>query len=186
VGLRCALLAVVLAAVSAGGCGVAARNPAGPSEFSSGFLELRYPPTWIASQPGESRELHVQPLLYVSRQPTRNACRTRGMVTSCGWPLTELQPGGVLVVWENRGYPGWSLSAAPGRALRVGGRRARIQRSRPGACAAIHGDETISVAIERPLAGNWTSVTACLRAPGLARVERGVELMLRSARFRSP
>jgi hypothetical protein len=182
---RCALLVVALAAVTAGGCGAATKAPASRADFSNGFVRLSYPPSWIA-RPGGAGELHNHPMLYLSPQPTGNPCRTTGLVTSCGWPLASLQPGGVLVVWQNRGYPGWSIRSAPGRALLVGGRRARVQTSRPGTCAAIHADETISVAIERPLPGNWTSVTACLRGPALGRLEREIEAMLASARFDSP
>jgi hypothetical protein len=184
--LRFVVLVVVLAVVSAGGCAAASRGPSSSGAFHNGFVELRYPSAWRAVEPAVSPELHVRPLLYLSVQPTRNPCRTSGTVTSCGWPVRRLRRGGLLIVWENRGYPGWSLASAPGRRLRVGGREARLLVSHRGVCSAIGADETIAVAIARPLAGNWTAFTACLRGPGLPKLERDVERVLASTRFVSP
>ena len=47
-------------------------------------------------------------------------------------------------------------------------------------------NETISVAIARPLAYNWTQVDACLRGPRLAPLERQVRALLGSTRFLAP
>jgi hypothetical protein len=156
------------------------------ASFKNGYVEFQYPTGWAAAQPNVPATLHVHPMIYLSVQPTRNPCRTTGAETSCGWPIARLRPGGVLVVWENRGYPGWSLQSTPGAPIRVGGRRAHRQVSRPGACAEIGGDETVQVAIERPLAGNWTAVTACLRKPNLAAGERELGGVLASTRFKTP
>jgi hypothetical protein len=122
-------------------------------------------------------------MLYLSSQPVRQPCRTHGSTTVCGWPLARLQPGGTLIVWENRGAPGWTLRTAPGRPLRVGGRAARQAVFKPGECVAIGADETIEVAIERPVPDNWTAFTACLRGPGLTASEHDVAALLASTRF---
>lgn len=183
---------VAAVAVVGAGCGSAARVPAAatpPSpraSFHNAFLEFRYPTSWAAAQPDVEGTLHFHPMLYLSAQPTRNPCRTTSNGTACAWPVARLRPGGVLIVWENRGYPGWSLRSAPGVTLQVGGRPARRRVSRPGSCAAIGADETIEVAIARPLAGNWTAVTACLRAPNLADSERDVDALLASTKFTAP
>jgi hypothetical protein len=104
----------------------------------------------------------------------------------CGWPVDRLQPGGALVVWENRGAPGWSLASARGTEVKIGGRKAKQEVSRPGKCAAIGADETIEVTIARPLPNNWTDVTACLKGPGLAASERRIDALLGSTRFLTP
>lgn len=187
---RLVLAAVAAAAAAASaGCGSTSTAPAHTAkvtEFQNSFVRFRYPTAWAAAQPDASA-LHFHPMLYLSVQPTRNPCESTGNVVRCGWPVARLQPGGVLVVWENRGFPGWSLAAAPGAPTRVGGRSARRLVSRPGACRAIGADETVQVAIERPgLSGNWTAVTACLRAPDLAANEQQLADVLASTRFRAP
>jgi hypothetical protein len=181
-------LVAVLAAASAG-CGSTSQAPAHAAkltEFRNSFVQFRYPTAWAAAQPNASA-LHFHPMLYLSVQPTRNPCAGTKSELQCGWPVSKLRPGGVLVVWENRGFPGWSLASAPGRPTHVGGRSARRQVSRPGACAAIGADETVQVAIERPgMSGNWTAVTACLRGPDVAVNEQRLAALLASTRFRAP
>lgn len=171
---------------SAVGTGGAATPTRALADFHNAFLEFRYPASWAAAQPDVDGTLHFHPMLYLSEQPTRNPCQTTTDGTSCGWPIVRLRPGRVLIVWENRGSPGWSLRSTPGVPLSVGGRPARRHVSRPGPCAAIGADETIEVAIARPLADNWTALTACLRAPNLADSERAVDALLASTKFNAP
>jgi hypothetical protein len=189
VGIR-STFCVGAVALLASGCGSTAAQPSPQrsmlASFHNAFVEFRYPTAWAAAQPPLQAALHVHPIIYLSVQPTGNPCRTTGAETSCGWPISRLRPGGVLVVWENRGYPGWSLASVPGAPIRVGGRRAHRQISRPGTCAAIGGDETVEIAIERPLADNWTAVTACLRKPNLVARERELGAVLSSTRFKTP
>jgi hypothetical protein len=154
--------------------------------FRNDFLVFGYPPGWKPTVPQITRALHFDPMVYVSSQPVRPPCRTRGSVTACGWPLDRLRRGGALLVWENRGAPGWSLRTAAGAPVRVGGRKAKRAVDRPGACAAIGADETIQVAIARPLPENWTAFTACLKGPGLAAGEREVDAVLASTHFLQP
>ena len=81
---------------------------------------------------------------------------------------------------------GVRVATFPGEKLRVDGRVARLSVQRPGRCGGVGADETISVAIARPLAGNWTQVDACLRGPKLAPLEQQVRALLASARFLTP
>ena len=185
------VLLAVVAVVSA--CGATSASTSAPaanratSDFQNAFVAFRYPTGWRAQQPNaHSVSLHFHPIVFLSDQPTGDACRSDGMTTSCGWPVARLQRCGVLVVWENRGYPGWTLSSAPGTATRVGGRPARRLVVKPGVCRSIGADETMQFAIARPLKSNWTSVTACLRGPALADREREVDAVLASTRFAAP
>lgn len=181
-----AAAALVLVGTAAAGCGSAPKasdGSAGRRTFRSHFLAFGYPADWKPSVFGVTGELHFAPLVYLSSQPVHPPCRTKASVTTCGWPLERLRPGGALVVWENRGAPGWSLLTTPGKPVRVGGRRARRTVTRPGLCRTIGADETIAVEIERPLPDNWTAFTACLRGPGLAAGERDVNALLASTRF---
>jgi hypothetical protein len=176
-------VALALVTASVAGCG-GASSKAGPT-FRNSFLSLGYPAAWKPGVFKVTGELHFSPMLYLSSQSLHQPCHTQQLATVCGWPVDRLEPGGALIVWENRGYPGWSLDTTPGKPLKVGGRQAKQQVIRPGQCSAIGADETIAVAIKRPIPDNWTAVTACLKGPGLTKSERELDALLASTRFLS-
>jgi hypothetical protein len=153
--------------------------------FRNDFLVFRYPSAWNSYEFPQPGSLHFHPMVYVSTQPGRNPCRQRANQTVCGWPIDRLRPNGVLIVWENRGGPGWSLASVPGSAVRVGGRSAKSAITRPGVCSAIGADETVQVAIARA-PSNWTAFTACLRGPGLSARRREIDALLASTHFLTP
>jgi hypothetical protein len=182
-----AAVALVLIGTAAAGCGAAAsKTSPSPSTFRNNFLAFGYPAGWKPTVFRITGTLHFSPMLYLASQPVHQPCHTHGGATVCGWPLDRLRPGGVLLVWENRGFPGWSLRTTQGISLRIGGRRAKRIVTRPGGCAAVGADETISVEIERPIPDNWTAFTACLKGPGLAAAESEVDALLASTRFVAP
>ena len=186
--LACGLLLAAVVAVAAG-CGAssaATGNATALASFDNAFVQFTYPSDWAASEPVTSGALHVHPMIYLSVQRTSDPCRTQGASVSCGWPVGRLRPGGVLVVWENRGYPGWTLASMPGTQLTIGGRPARRAVSKPGPCATIGGDESVQIAIARPVPANWTAVTACLRQPNLGASERELDALLASIKFKTP
>jgi len=165
-------LALAVFVLSAGvGCGGSASvattsmTPPTPlTAFKNAYLEFRYPQSWrpLAFQVPPTA-LHFDP------------------------PVDRLKSSGVLVVWENQGYPGWTLSTQPGKNLNVDGRPAKRVVSRPGDCGTIGADETVSVQIARPqVASNLTSFRACLRGPNLADQEREIMALLASTRFLQP
>lgn len=186
--LSAAALAV-LAAAAAAGCG-SASSTGGPSDarasFANSFLSFGYPTAWKPFVFKITGTLHFDPMLYVSSQSAHQPCDTTTSTTVCGWPVDHLQPGGTLIVWENRGAPSWSLRTVAGALLRVGGRPAKKIVSRPGQCGSIGADETIHVDIKRPLPDNWTAFTACLRGPNLGSGEREVSALLASTHFKQP
>jgi len=177
----------LLSAALASGCGgtaaAPAAQPAATVRYTSDRLGFRRPAAWKPYPFRWRGELHVQPLLYLSTQPVGDPCRTSGQTTVCGWPLRRLRPGGVLVVWEERGWPGWSLSQQAGAPIRVGGRSAKRLVGHPGACGTVGADLTVEVAVASPLPSTWTQITACLRRPGLAANLRRLDALLASTRF---
>jgi hypothetical protein len=182
-------LVLVLTGATAAACGSAPRA-SGPSTggatFRNSFLAFGHPAAWKPSVFKVTGRLHFAPMLYLSSQPLQQPCRKKGLDVVCGWPVDRLEPGAMLMVWENRGFPGWSLRTIPGTSMRVGGRKAKRTVSWPGECAAIGGDETIAVEIERPVPDNWTAFTACLKGPGLATTEGEIGAVLASTRFAAP
>jgi hypothetical protein len=181
---RLATAALVLFLTACGSTHSASRSTG--LTFRNDFIAFGYPAGWKPTVFTITGTLHFDPMVYVSSQPVHPPCRTRGSVTACGWPVDRLRPGGALLVWENKGAPGWSLHTSAGSPVRVGGRSAKRVVQRPGACAAIGADETVQVAIARPLAGNWTAFSACLKGPGLAGTERKVDAVLASTHFLEP
>ena len=155
--------------------------------FSGGSFER--PAGWASWTPNRHAPWLAGPVLYLSTDPLLPACATSpgaspnppdagGM--ACPWPLVSLSPGGVLVDW----YAARILRPQPsaGEAVQVNGEAARLQVERPGRCAAIGGDETMSVLVPIGLNGRWSNVAvdACLRGPGLAASEAQVRAMLAS------
>jgi hypothetical protein len=187
---RCAVAAATALAVAvfAAGCGAAGGTVHGSvaaASFRNDFLAFRHPMAWRPASYSTAETLHFHPIIYLSSQPTHDPCRQHASETACGWPVSSLRPGGVLIVWENRGFPGWSLASEPGTPRRIGGRPGKENVSRPGECAAIGADETIELAIKRPVPYNWTAFTACLRTPTAA-TEQQINALLASTRFLAP
>ena len=154
--------------------------------FGNGFVTFRYPASWSATV-WKEHVLHFDPMVYLSTERSQHdPCRSDGANTVCGWPVTRLDRNGLIVKWENRGFPGTNVGTFPGKTTLIGGRPARVSISRPGTCRDVGADETISVAIARPLQSNWTQVDACLRGPDISTLEQQVHELLGSARFSAP
>jgi hypothetical protein len=180
---------VALVAVTSGcGGGTEAQAAAKTSPelvtYSNSLLSFSHPAAWKAYPFRWSGELHFQPMVYLSTQPVQDPCLTKGNTTSCGFPVKQLEPGGVLVTWNASTPPAMALG--PGSRIRVDGREARRVDTAGGMCRSIGADRTIDVLIAtRPLPSTPTQFTACLRGPGLAQEEKSVEALLASTKFAS-
>lgn len=159
--------------------------------FRNGFVTFSHPASWPAARVWKEQVPHFDPMVYVGtaaaqHDPCRTATAAARKTIVCGWPIAQLAPNGLFVKWENRDFPGASVAQFPGRLTSVGGRAARIVVSRPGSCGSIGADETISVAVARPVSGSWTQIDACVRGPRLAPLEQQFQTMLGSTRFLAP
>jgi hypothetical protein len=133
--------------------------------FSTGLgLSFDHPLAWRASR-YEERETFYDLIVYLSNERLHAPCTTTHTngVTTCGDPIGNLAPGGVLVSWGNVGYP-HNGPEIPHPNARIDGQPAAIKVQRPGDCARIDGDETITADIARP-GGNHYEMVACLRGP---------------------
>jgi hypothetical protein len=180
---------VALVAVTSG-CGggtdaqAAAKTDPQLVTYSNSLLSFSHPAAWKAYPFRWAGELHFSPMVYLSTQPVQDPCSTKGNTTSCGFPVKQLEPGGVLVTWNASTPPAMALG--PGSRIRVDGREARRVDTAGGMCRSIGADRTIDVLIAtRPLPSTPTQFTACLRGPGLAQEEKSVEALLASTRFAS-
>jgi hypothetical protein len=187
--LMCAAALVALVAVTSG-CGggtdaqAAAKTHPELVTYSNSLLSFSHPAAWKAYPFRWAGELHFRPMVYLSTQPVRDPCSTKGNTTSCGFPVKQLEPGGVLVTWNASTPPAMALG--PGSRIRVDGREARRVDTAGGMCRSIGADRTINVLIATtPLPSTPTQFTACLRGPGLAQEEKSVEALLASTKFAS-
>jgi len=185
----CTAVLVALVTV-ASGCGggvdaqAAARTNPSPVTYSNSSLSFSHPAGWKAYPFRWGGELHFRPMVYLSTQPVQDPCSTKGNTTSCGFPVGQLQPGGVLVTWNASNPP--AVALGPGSRIQVDGREARRVDTGGGICRSIGADRTVDVLIQtRPLPSTLTEMTACLRGPGLAREEKSVDALLASTKFAS-
>src|SRR3954470_11957540 len=152
--------------------------------YSNSLLSFSHPAAWKAYPFRWAGELHFRPMVYLSTQPVQDPCSTKGNTTSCGFPVGQLQPGGVLVTWNATNPP--ALGLGPGSRIRVDGREGRRVDTAGGICRSIGADRTVDVLVQtRPLPSTPTQFTACLRGPGLAQEEKSVEALLVSTKFAS-
>jgi hypothetical protein len=182
--------ALVALTVLTSGCGggtdaqAAGNTDTNPATYSNSLLRFSHPASWKAYPFRWAGELHFRPMVYLSTQPVQDPCSTSGNTTSCGFPVKQLEPGGVLVTWNASNPPAMALGS--GAQVRVGGRPARRVETAGGMCGRIGADRTIDVLIAtRPLPSTATEFTACLRGPGLAQEEKSVNALLASTTFAS-
>jgi hypothetical protein len=183
-----AILLALAAATSGCGGGVdaqaAGKKDPPPVTYSNSTLSFRHPAAWKAYPFRWAGGLHFRPMVYLSTQPVQDPCSTSGNTTACGFPVKQLEPGGVLVTWNASSPPALALDS--GAEVRVGGRPARRVETAGGICRRIGADRTIDVLIATsPLPSTPTEFTACLRGPGLAQEEKSVDALLASTKFAS-
>ena len=188
--LICAAVLVALGVVLSG-CGggavdaqaTAKTNPP-PVQYSNSSLSFSHPAAWKAYPFRWGGELHFRPMVYLSTQAVQDPCSTKGSTTSCGFPVGQLQPGGVLVTWNASNPPAMGLGS--GAQIKVDGREARRVDTKGGICRSIGADRTVDVLIQtRPLPSTLTEMTACLRGPGLAQAQKSLDALLASTKFAS-
>jgi hypothetical protein len=91
--------------------------------------------------------------------------------------------------WQQNGFSvprSWRFKDQPGRPIRVDGRPARQEIGQPGDCAGIGATETVRTEIMRSARGNYYSVTACIRGPGVHALEGDVQAILASTHLLQP
>ena len=185
----CAAVLLALVVVTSG-CGggvdaqATAKKSPPPVEYSNSSLSFSHPADWKEYPFRWGGELHFQPMVYLSTQAVQDPCSTKGNTTSCGFPVGQLQPGGVLVTWNASNPPAMGLGS--GSRIKVDGRTATRVDAPGGICRSIGADRTVDVLIQtRPLPSTLTEMTACLRGPGLAQEQKSLDALLASTKFAS-
>jgi hypothetical protein len=159
--------------------------PAAPTaRFSAMGLSFRYPATWRSVTPRAGLSDFPALIVYQSTSRLTGTCVASGstgrIAETCAYPIRVLPPGGVLTRWNANGSPAWHMPEAN---TTVAGRRAVETRTAGGWCAVLGATETITVVIPRAVPGLWYQMDACLRGPGLPRLEAQIKSMLSSVRI---
>jgi hypothetical protein len=156
--------------------------------FSSGNgfgLTFKHPRTWIEA-PYTRTSSFTSLITYLSNAKLHDPCTTThdvtGTTTACGDPISVLPPGGVLVNWSAISYPHVAKESDIHPNLTVDGRPAQLTVAKPGSCSRMGAQQTITVDIEFPRAGNYDEMVACLREPGTAKNAALVRQMIASTR----
>ena len=150
-------------------------------------LHFDYPAKWRAFN-YDNTSSFSSVLVYLSTQQLHDPCtRSLGVNagglyirTTCDQPLDHLNSGGILVTWTTNGFPGWTIDKEKGSRTTIGGRAAVMGSDKPGECAQVGGDETITAAIQRDAPNNYYRMVACLSGSNRAATERAVNAMLQS------
>jgi hypothetical protein len=153
--------------------------------FEGFGISFAYPSGWYARQ-GTIVPSGDETIAFVSPAALPSDCVENAQGGVCyGWPVTTLQPGGIVVAWRAHGMPR-SKPPKGGDPTMVDGQSARISRGPAGqGCKAIGGDESISVAVP-PAAGEmgWLGIEACLAGPDHSAGETAFAAMLASAKLK--
>lgn len=155
-----------------------------PQHYEHKGLSFAYPSSWHA-QRYEFVSTFFAALVYLSNQPMRPPCTTttndQETSISCGRPVRELQPGGIVAWWGAGGMPTWRFQDQSGSPMRVSGRAAKISISSPGTCQDIGASESITVIVQRPrIPDNYFAITACLKGPDIEVLEHQARAVIDS------
>jgi hypothetical protein len=176
--------AVAPVALVTGCASAGAPQAAVTSRFSAMGLAFRYPGIWRSGTWNDDVSSFSGLIVFLGTGRLRDPCvRTvNAQVTSvsCGDPVSQVTPGGVLVRWDEDGFPTWH---APRANTRIGGRPATETVTAGRWCQALGGTRAITVVIPDNSASSWYEMDACLRGPGLPAEQAEITAMLKTVRL---
>ncbi len=167
-------------------------TPAGPAgasslaHFDNGALTFDYPAAWTLQDVNDMASAFSTPIARLSSMTLQDPCVTTqvsvGTQITCGFPVSQLDDGAVLVSWASTRYP--QAAGSPPSDLgtpntTLAGRAARVEHDEPGVCAPIGADETILAVLDAANGGTF-QMTACLKNPRRAEADAWVTQMLQS------
>ena len=185
-----AMLAVACSAASTVPPSAASPSAAAVITDAANGISFARPASWTRWVPNAHDPLLDGPLVYLSTDPLLPTCATTPPASpnpadahglACEWPLAELAPNGVLVIWLTTRILAPLPSA--GDRVEVNGATGRLQTRKPGSCSVVGANETLEVFVPIGLREPRSNiaVVACLRGPDLTTSEAQVRAMLASA-----
>jgi hypothetical protein len=186
---------ILMALAIASGCGLAMSEPtpipptpvpSGLAHFSDYQLSFDYPAAWVVGQYDDTSSFSSLKA-FLSTEPLHDPCVRTPSSISCGNPIVQLAPNGILVGWWRRSWPGWTFDPGAGEAVHVAGEPATLEVTQSGETGDMVCDRYMVVKIpDQPANSNWTEMDACLRGPDLAASQAQIEAMLRSVQWENP
>ena len=191
------LILILVIAVTVSACFTEPSSPtvrptlptAGPvSTFSDDIMSFEYPSTWNAAKL-EYFSSMSRLIVYLSTSPLSEPCESEGNAVTCGMPVDQLEPDGVLVSWFLYELPGPAPSPIPNPsavAVEIGGRPATVTQEVPSSpCADIGGEQELYARIDVPNApGNYVEMDACVRGPNFELTGAVIAAMLVSVEWK--
>lgn len=153
------------------------------SHADFGGLAFDYPSVWTRQQFTRVSSF-TNLLTYLSPLSLHDPCtrteNSESIRIDCGAPLDQLDPGTILVTWENIGFPhSADQPEVPQPNTTLGGQVARVESVMTPVCSPLGGDSSIVADIARPM-GNHYELRACIRGPGAADMQATVHAMLKT------
>jgi hypothetical protein len=178
---------ITLTALSSCGTPAADSSAAALATYLNGPLSFSYPSNW-RPQPYMNISNFTDVITYLSTDRLNDPCtRTTapgGVTTTCGWPLRQLSPGGVLVIWSQGNAIDWQIDREPGQARTIAGRPAKLAVNKPGACRQVGGEETVTATMATG-GSSYYELVACLRTPNQTLGEQQVRALIDSTQIKT-
>jgi len=176
-----------LAALSSCGTTAAGSGAAALATYQNGPLSFSYPANW-RPQPFMNISNFTAVITYLSTDRLNDPCsRTTapgGVTTTCGWPLKQLSPGGVLVTWSQATAIAWQIDREPGQPINIAGRPGKLAVNKPGGCRQVGGEETMIATIATG-GSSYYQLVACLRSPNQTVGEQQVRALIDSTQIKT-
>jgi hypothetical protein len=154
------------------------------AHFNDRGIAFDFPASWQTYET-QYHGSHWLPIVYIGSQILREPCISTPTSLSCSWPLDQLGDNSVVAGWYVVTLPRLPTRhvkkrrVLPRHTIMIDGARVRFERTYPGSCTAVAGDESLSLTVPRRSASFW----ACIRGPNLRLSERRLFAILRSTTF---
>ena len=160
----------------------------GTTEHYAGkAISFDYPAAWRRKS-YKKESSFSSAIVFLSTARMHDPCvRTKifgGTTETCGMPVDQLDPCGVVIEWSANGFPLWTLERQGGGESTIAGRPATVREETPGDCEHLGADVTITAAVSRAAPYNWYQMRACLKGPDVDELRRQISLMLASMKIR--
>lgn len=152
-----------------------------------GGRSFMLPAGWFIHRPTFQSWGGSSPVLFLASQPMHDECvreyYASGSSETCGWPIDELSPGGVLVAWWAQYL--FPSELPPGEPMTIDGLNASRSAFEDSYCSQTQADGGYTVTVDATGPYSRDSITVCTRTLGGSR-ETQVASFVDSLRWFDP
>jgi len=165
----------------------AARQQPSATPIEYGARSFMLPAGWFIHRPTFQSWGGSSPVLFLASQPMHDECVRKysasGSSESCGRPIDELSPGGVLVEWWTS--VSFLPELPPGEPVTIDGLNASRSTFEDSYCSRIQADGGYRITVDATGPYSRDSITLCTRSLGGSR-EAQVASFVDSLRWSDP